>query len=104
MRGWLAGVCMLKGYELAGVDIDAIAPATELKRISPRPLLLLSGGVDGDTPPFVMDQVLETCGKPSQMWRLPAVGHGGYLEAEPQAYEALVIGFLDGAFGPTATL
>ncbi len=91
------------GYELAGAHLDSIVPERELKRVSPRPILLLSGGRDEDTPPAIMDRVLAACGSPSELWRLPSVGHGGYLQAGPDEYERRVVGFWDRAFAKATT-
>jgi len=97
------GFWTTKGYELAGVDVDAVHPEPQMKRIAPRPVLLLSGAVDTDTPPSVMDRILAACGPSATLWRLASVGHGGYIQAEPKEYERRVIGFLDQAFAPGPT-
>lgn len=97
-RGPTAAFWITEGFELAGVDVDRVRPEPEMKRIAPRPLLLLSGGVDDDTPPAIMDRILAASGQPSELWRLPNVGHGGYVQSDPQAWERHVIGFLDKAF------
>lgn len=102
-RGRLGAFFIATGYQLSGVDVDAVAPAAQLKNVSPRPILLISGGADGDTPPNIMDRVFTACGKPSELWRLPSVGHGGYLQAEPDEYERRVIGFWDHAFAEPTT-
>lgn len=92
-----------KGYELAGVDVDAVRPEPGLKDIAPRPILMLSGAEDADTPPAIMDRVLAACAAPRELWRLPGVGHGGYLQAAPEEYERRVMSFWDRAF-PDTTL
>lgn len=97
-RGKIAAFFITKGYELSGVDVDAVAPEAQLKRISPRPLFLLSGGADEDTPASIMDRIFAASGKPSELWRLPSVGHGGYLQAAPEEYERRVLGLLDRTF------
>jgi pimeloyl-ACP methyl ester carboxylesterase len=96
-RGPGAAFWVTKGFELSGVDVDKVHPEPEMKRIAPRPLLLLSGGVDGDTPPEIMDRIFAASGEPRELWRLPTVGHGGYLQSDPQEWERRVVGFLDKA-------
>lgn len=101
-RGRLAAFFITKGYELSGVDVDAVSPVVQLHRISPRPVLLLSGGLDTDTPPSVMDRVMGACGEPSELWKLPSAGHGGYLQAAPEEYERRVMGFWESVLAKTA--
>jgi hypothetical protein len=33
------------------------------------------------------------------LWVVPGVGHGGYIQAWPEEYEARVISFFDAALG-----
>ena len=93
-----AGYWTRLGYSLAGVNVDRVAPEPQMKRISPRPLLLLSGAMDTDTPPTVMDRIQAASADGTELWRLPGVGHGGYLQASPAEYERRVVGFLDRGF------
>ena len=97
--GPLACAAALAGFRLSGVDIDELRPADDMKRIAPRPLIFISGGVDADTPPAIMDRMFALSSPPKQLWRLPQVGHGGYVEAEPVEYERRVLGFLDQYLG-----
>ncbi len=96
--GWLGAQLALLAMSLSGTQVDQIRPEQDMSRIAPRPVLMLSGGVDGDTPPWAMDQLFSEISGPKQFWREPEVGHGGYLQAEPSEYERRVIGFLDHAF------
>jgi pimeloyl-ACP methyl ester carboxylesterase len=97
--GPLACAAALAGFRLSGVDIDELRPADDMKRIAPRPLIFISGGVDDDTPPAIMDRMFALSSPPKQLWRLPQVGHGGYVQAEPVEYERRVLGFLDQYLG-----
>ena len=93
--GPFAASAALLGFRLSGTDIDAIRPEDDMKRIAPRPVLFVSGRVDGDTPPAIMDRMFELSSPPKQIWKLPNVGHGGYEQASPAEYEQHVLGFLD---------
>ena len=93
--GPLAATAALLGFRLSGTDIDAIRPEDDLKRIAPRPMLFVSGRVDVDTPPAIMDRMFEQSSPPKQIWKLPNVGHGGYEQAGPADYEQHVVGFLN---------
>ena len=86
------------GFRASGTDVDAVRPIDDLAKISPRPLIFVSGERDADTPPVVMDRLFALASGPKHRWRLPEVGHGGYYEAQPAEYEQRVIGFLDGVF------
>ncbi len=93
--GPLAASAALLGFRLSGTDIDAIRPEDDLPRIAPRPVLFVSGRLDWDTPPAIMDRMFELSSPPKQIWKLPNVGHGGYEQASPAEYEQHVLGFLD---------
>jgi dipeptidyl aminopeptidase/acylaminoacyl peptidase len=97
--GPLAAAATLAGFRLAGVDIDQIRANDDMKRIAPRPVIFISGGLDDDTPPGIMDHMFALSSEPKQIWRLPQVGHGGYVQAEPAEYERRVLGFLDQHLG-----
>lgn len=86
------------GYRLSGVRIEDVRPENLISRIAPRPLLMVSGGEDSDTPPWVMDRLFAAGKSPKELWRVPNAGHGGYFRAAPEAYEQRVIGFLDRSF------
>jgi len=100
--GRLSEFWIRKGYELSGVNIDAVAPGPEMHRLAPRPLFMLSGSDDTDTPPDEMDRLFALCAEPKELWHLSGVGHGGYFQAQPEEYERRVVGFLDRAFGAAA--
>jgi pimeloyl-ACP methyl ester carboxylesterase len=93
--GPFAASAALLGFRLSGTDVAAISPESDMKRIAPRPVLFVSGLDDWDTPPAIMDRMFELTLPPKQIWKVPHVGHGGYEEADPAAYEQHVLGFLD---------
>lgn len=93
--GPLAASAALLGFRLSGTNIDDIHPEKDMARIAPRPVLFVSGGMDQDTPPTTMDRMFALSLPPKQIWRLPNVGHGGYEQADPAAYEQQVLGFLN---------
>jgi pimeloyl-ACP methyl ester carboxylesterase len=97
--GPLQGQLELLGFRWSGVRVDAVHPIDVVARIAPRPLLMIAGQQDPDTPPSVMERVFAAAREPKEIWRQTGVGHGGYLQAAPAEYESRVIGFLDRAFG-----
>jgi pimeloyl-ACP methyl ester carboxylesterase len=96
--GRLRGELELLGFRYSGVRVDAVHPIDVVARIAPRPLLMIAGQEDPDTPPGVMERVFAAAREPKEIWRQAGVGHGGYLQAAPAEYERRVIGFLDHAF------
>ncbi len=78
-----------------GVWPAQVNPAADLPRIAPRPVLLIAGE-DEAANNRILDQYQAT-GEPRQMWIVPAIGHGGYLQAQPEQYERIVVSFLDQA-------
>jgi dipeptidyl aminopeptidase/acylaminoacyl peptidase len=97
-HGWLAAQLTLLGFRISGVNIDDITPLKDLARIAPRPILMISGGLDFDTPPWVMDRMFARATSAQELWREPTVGHGGYYQASPAEYERHALGFLDSVF------
>ncbi len=97
--GALAAAATLLAFRLSGCNVDDVNSAEDMKRIAPRPVIFVSGGQDTDTPPAIMDRMLTLTSPPKELWRLPAVGHGGYVQAEPAEFERRVIGFLDRYLG-----
>jgi dipeptidyl aminopeptidase/acylaminoacyl peptidase len=85
----------------AGVVPDNIRPIDHLRAIHPRPLLMITGTLDDDTPVAVMAQLFQAAGEPKELWIVPGAKHGGYLAIAPEEYETRVVSFLDRAlFGP----
>jgi dipeptidyl aminopeptidase/acylaminoacyl peptidase len=67
----------LKLVELrAGVDLARLRPGDEVARISPRPLLLISGGHDDVVPATDGDELFAAAREPKDLWHLPESGHG----------------------------
>jgi len=87
----------LLAMRLSGVDPDNVRPIDVVGQIAPRPLLMITGGRDGDTPPSVMMELFAAAGEPKAFWMVPASGHGGYFQSEPTEYENRVVGFLGDA-------
>jgi fermentation-respiration switch protein FrsA (DUF1100 family) len=82
-----------------GVDVDAARPIDAIARIHPRPLLMITGDRDDDTPVPVMKRLFDAAGAPKDLWVVPGAGHGSYYETAPAEYEARVVGFLERAWG-----
>jgi fermentation-respiration switch protein FrsA (DUF1100 family) len=78
-----------------GLDARLISPIDAIGRISPRPVLLIFGEREVDNG-HAYEQ-FAAAGQPKSLWIVPGVGHGGYIQAWPEEYEARVISFFDEA-------
>ncbi len=97
-HGWLSWAPALARLRRSGVDVDAVRPIDAIAKISPRPLLMITGDRDDDTPVPVMRRLFEAAGPPKELWIVPGASHGGYYEAAPAEYEARVVSFLERAW------
>jgi pimeloyl-ACP methyl ester carboxylesterase len=80
-----------------GIDFDEAAqPLDAVGRLSPRPLLLIYGELEEALPPASGRLLFQAAGEPKELWILPDVAHGGYLEAQADEFERRVVGFFDG--------
>lgn len=79
----------------AGVRTDDVRPVDRIMQLGPRPLLLLAGTMDEDTPVSVVQRLFDVAAEPKQLWVVPGAHHGGYLAASPDEYEARIVAFLE---------
>jgi pimeloyl-ACP methyl ester carboxylesterase len=98
--GFLSSKATLLGMRLYGVNPDNIRPLDVIAKISPRPLLMITGTLDGDTPVPVMQRLFDAAREPKSFWIVPGAGHGTYFEVAPVEYETRVTSFLDHALFP----
>jgi dipeptidyl aminopeptidase/acylaminoacyl peptidase len=85
-------------FRLAGVDVDALRPVDIVHEIAPRPLFMISGSEDDDTPPRVME-ALQAAAPGSDRWVVPGAGHCRYIEASPVDYLRRLNDFFDRSLG-----
>jgi uncharacterized protein len=73
--------------------------ATAIRRIAPRPVLLITGG--RGNPDEALNGVYQAAGGPTvSLWEIPGAGHTGGIAAEPGDYERRVVAFFDSALLP----
>ncbi|HVU03816.1 MAG TPA: alpha/beta fold hydrolase [Polyangiaceae bacterium] len=87
------------GYRLSGVDVSAVKATTDVPKIAPRPLLVIEGGADRDTPPFTMERVFAAAGEPKGILRVPGADHGEVIRKASAEWERTVVAFLSRAVG-----
>lgn len=81
-----------------GVDLTVeLEPVDVVGQIGPRPLLLIYGELEELQPPPSGRLLLEAAADPKELWIMPGVGHGGYLQARPAEFEQRVTSFFDSA-------
>jgi len=87
---------VLMFYRLdTGIDPAQVSPATDIERISPRPILLIYG--ENEVERGGASLLYEAAREPKELWIVPNAGHGGYINAAPHEYERRVIAFFDQA-------
>jgi pimeloyl-ACP methyl ester carboxylesterase len=83
-------------FRWEGADIQAIDPLDQVPHIAPRPVLLLSGSEDRDTPPE-MTALVAAHAPAAEVWVVRGARHGGYAVAAPEEFDRRVGGFFDRA-------
>ena len=82
------------GQQQAGVDIRLVRPLDVIGQISPRAVLLIHGAKDSVIPVRNSYALYEAAGEPKQLYILPEVRHGGFLQAEPELFPKTILDFL----------
>lgn len=70
-----AAVAALRRF---GIPIDSVRPVDVICRISPRPVLIVNGAEDEDTPPAVAMRLYDAACAPKSIWFIPHAGHATY--------------------------
>jgi dipeptidyl aminopeptidase/acylaminoacyl peptidase len=95
--GRLSAAPALWALRHGGVDVDAVRPLDVIADIAPRPLLLITGSEDDDTPVPAMERLFATARAPKELWVVPGAMHGGYVAIARDEYARRVVQFFDGA-------
>ncbi len=69
-------------------------PVAPLASVAPRPLTLVSGAEDDDTPSAIMDRVHAAAAR-STLWIVPGAHHGDYVAASPDEYPRRFVAFFE---------
>jgi dipeptidyl aminopeptidase/acylaminoacyl peptidase len=92
--GRLSAALARLAFEAFGVDVAAVRPVDAIRAIPPRPLMLISGSADDDTPPAIME-VVHRAVPSASWWLVPGAGHGHFGEAAPVEYPRRLAAFFD---------
>jgi dipeptidyl aminopeptidase/acylaminoacyl peptidase len=82
-------------FERAGVDLANVRPIDRIAAIAPRPLLIIAGTEDTDTPVAVTERLFAAAREPKRLWEEEHTGHGNYLDAAPAEFEARMTAFFE---------
>ncbi len=94
--GWLSTAAARLAFRAFGVDVNAVRPIDVVASIPPRPLMLVSGSADDDTPPAIMERVHRAVPS-AEWWLVPGAGHGNFAKVAPAEYARRFAAFFDGA-------
>ena len=94
--GTLSALPALWAFRHAGLDVDEVRPVPALAAVAPRPLMLVSGAEDDDTPLAIMERV-HGAAAGSTLWIVPGAHHGDYAQASPEEYPRRFVGFFESA-------
>jgi len=78
-----------------GMEIDEVAPAAFVPKLSPRPVLLLTGSDDPHATPEDVGRLFDRCADPREFHLIAGAGHIDVDTVGGERYQELVLGFLD---------
>lgn len=77
------------------INIHTVRPIDVISQISPRPVLLIHGELDTTILVRNSHDLYTAAKEPKQLYILPNVGHGGFLQAEPKRFPETILTFLN---------
>jgi dienelactone hydrolase len=80
-----------------GVDLNAVQAEKALPRLAPRTPLVIVGATERA---HEMSEIEAALPPGSSMWRVPGAGHGGFIDAAPEAYPARLLAHFEAVLGP----
>jgi fermentation-respiration switch protein FrsA (DUF1100 family) len=104
LRSLLAPLILSREAECAGMEVAEVVPVDWIKGISPRPVLILHGGVDDYVAADSGQRLYDAAGEPKEIWVEPEADHKSFDEIVPPAvYEERLVSFIDQyLLGPAA--
>jgi fermentation-respiration switch protein FrsA (DUF1100 family) len=83
------------GEWLIGENCTRVSPLNEIKKIAPRPVLIIQDGNDSVCPPSETGALLEAAGEPKSLWTVPRADHISALSTAPEEYTHRITAFFD---------
>ncbi|MEB3223749.1 MAG: alpha/beta hydrolase [Candidatus Sericytochromatia bacterium] len=104
LRGyWLpdlvAWAVVARASQLADQDLPSADPIRAVRAIAPRPLYLVHGALDDETPPACSERLHKAAAGPRTLWVVPGAGHAAAEEQAPEAYAGRLKAFWGQALG-----
>jgi pimeloyl-ACP methyl ester carboxylesterase len=97
-RGFFSHAPVMIAMKRTGhVDFSRVRPIDHASDLGARPKLFIAGSEDSDTPPPIMERMMDHVPEPKRLWIVPGATHGSYLKTSPAEYERTLIEFLDRA-------
>lgn len=78
-----------------GARVSRISPAAVIAQISPRPVLLIHGGLDHRVPAGDAQRLADATGQPKVFWTVPHAAHLGACQVDPEAYLGKIVSFFE---------
>jgi uncharacterized protein len=85
------------GQQLSGLDMGMVRPIDWVGRTSPRPLLLIHGGLDNILPVENAARLYAAAGQPKELYLLPQAGHDNLRSVGGEEYARRLAGFFRAA-------
>jgi len=79
----------------SGLSLDLMDPLADVAAISPRPILLMTGGLDPLLGPDAGQRYYAAAGEPKELWFEPNLGHVAFRRVYPDEYERRIVSFFD---------
>lgn len=89
----------------AALDFERLQPRDVVGAIAPRPILVVTGGMDPIVPPSAAQRLYDAAGRPKRLLRIERAGHGHYVEAD-SSYDRQLVAYFTSALresGPDVT-
>jgi uncharacterized protein len=89
------GIVLLFVDQEAGVPVSSVRAVDDIKRISPRPVLIMHGEQDGVINKRSAQLLYDAAGEPKELYLIPDAEHGGLAQSDPAEFERRFFTFLD---------
>ena len=103
-RGWYVSDALISAIrDLTFARLGALhepEPLDAIRKIAPRPVLLIHGSEDAIVPVEQSRRLFEAAREPKDLWIADGGGHGGLYFSHRDEYEKRVIGFLSRWLAP----
>lgn len=93
--GWWSEWIATETLRARKIDLSALRPADVVCRIAPRPILIINGTEDQDTPLETARSLFRSACEPKELWLIPGARHTGYAAVAGPALGEKIVRFFD---------